>query len=276
MTDPRKISGLGEVAAFYDGFILDLWGVVHNGIRPLPGAIPALQELKRAKRRVWLLSNAPVRARDIAKHLSGMGIGQDLYDGLHTSGEEAHLALRDTYLEKWGRRCLLLGACHEQGVFEGLGMTFTDDPAAADFVMNGGRYNTLPEARAEDYRETLEACAARNLPMICSNPDRKVHAGDTLIICAGAMAEMYEEMGQKVLWLGKPYRAVYSRVLKDMGVEKALGVGDGMQTDIAGAAGAGLDSALVASGIHRDEAGQEDFFRRHPCRPTYVMRDMGW
>lgn len=283
---PRGLSGLGEVAGLYDGFILDLWGVVHDGLNPYADTIATLQELKRAGRIVWMLSNAPRRAHIIAEKLSSMGIGSDLYDGLLTSGEATWMALKERYLEQWGRKCFHLGPPEKDAsLYENLDIDIVKEPAQADFVLNSGVHDF--DDTAEQYIPVLTACADAGLPMLCANPDRIVHVGDKLVICPGTFADMYTEMDGQVVYYGKPYASVYNLVLAQMGVKKVMAVGDAMVTDIAGATGAGLDSALVTSGIHRDAftstadaqnypVAAQGFFHEYPYRPTYLMSALRW
>ncbi len=276
---PKRIRGLGDIAGFYDGFILDLWGVVHDGVKPFETTIETLEELKRAKRIVWLLSNAPRRSWVVRDKLTEMGIGQDLYDGVLTSGEATWMALKQKYLKQWGTRCYHLGPRDKDAtLYEALIIDIVDTPAEADFVLNSGveDFNDT----AEKYQPVLQACFERGLPMICANPDRIVHVEDKLVICPGTFADTYEQMGGQVIYFGKPHRAVYSICLENMGVQRVLAVGDGMQTDIAGATGAGLDSVLVTSGIHRhevaDESRLQELLRRYPYRPSYLLQRFEW
>lgn len=283
---PKFIAGLEEVVAQYAGVILDLWGVVHDGLEPFPETIATLRELKRGKRRVFLLSNAPRRARVIEGILDGMGIPHTLYDGLVTSGEATFAALRDRYLQQWGRRCYHLGdIARDASLYEGLDIQVVPSPAQADFILATGVEH--PEDTAEKYHPVLEEGAARGLPLLCANPDRIVHVGEQLVLCPGTFADIYTALGGAVTYFGKPYRSVYSLCLESMGKGEVLAVGDGMQTDIAGATGAGLDSVLITSGIHREafseakKNGQngsriDSFLKEFPYRPTYLMTALRW
>lgn len=276
---PRSIRGLSEIGAGYDGLILDLWGVIHDGVAPLPAAIPALLALKKTGKKVWLLSNAPRRAYTVAAKMEEMGIAPGLYDGLLTSGEASWQALGDGLLERWGRRCLHIGRAADSSLYESLEIDLTRDPAAADFVLASGVEDFADPL--EKYLPLLRACLARGLPMLCANPDRVVHIEDKLVICAGTLAHFYEGQGGQVVSFGKPYRDVYRRCLQEMGPRRrVLAVGDSMLTDIAGATGAGLDSALVTSGIHREEFAPgsrvEEFLRQYPYRPTYILPQFAW
>lgn len=282
---PQKIAGLGEIAGFYEGYILDLWGVVHDGIAPFPDTIPTLQEMKRSKRTIWLLSNAPRRAAEVADFLTTLGVTPEMYDGIMTSGEATYHALADRYLAQWGKRCLHIGPDRDRSLCNGLDVELVEDPAAADFLLCTGVRDAADTA--EPYRELLAAAAAADLPFLCANPDRIVHVGDDLVLCPGTFADIYIEMEGPVTWLGKPYRQVYSHCLAAMPGKKVLAVGDGMPTDIAGATGAGIDSLLITGGIHRSELPIHDFsapaqnriyefFSGFPYRPRYVAEKLNW
>ncbi len=280
---PKHISGLSEVAGLYDGLILDLWGVVHDGVAPFPDTLPTLAALQKTKKKVWLLSNAPRRAAIVAARLEEMGIMPDMYGGLLTSGEASWQALRDGLLEQWGNRCLHIGALlRDSSLYEGLDVEIVSDPARADFILNSGVEDFSDTA--DKYIPLLKNCFLHNLPMLCANPDKIVHVKEQLVVCAGTLAEAYAAMGGEVVYFGKPYRNVYSRCLRDMETANVLAVGDAMQTDIAGATGAGVDSVLVTSGIHRDafspaqtEATQhKDFFAGYLFRPQYTIDKLFW
>lgn len=281
---PKTIDGLGEIAGFYEGYILDLWGVVHDGVNAFPHTVPTLREMKRSKRHVWMLSNAPRRAYTVAQKLAEMGVSDDLYAGIMTSGEATWQALRDRYLEQWGGRCFHIGGARDHSLFEDLPVTLVERPEEADFVLCSGVEDFSHSA--DQYRDRLAACADRQLPMICANPDRIVHVADKLVVCAGRLADIYIEMEGQVTWFGKPYRQVYSHCLSAMNGMRVLAVGDGMPTDIAGATGAGIDSVLVTTGIHREnfeEAGTKapenrlaEFFSGYPYRPTYLAQGLIW
>lgn len=283
---PRALRGLSEVAHLYDGFILDLWGVVHDGVKPFPWTVETLTQLKQAQRIIWMLSNAPRRAHLVAARLTAMGVGPELYDGIMTSGEAAWMALKDRHLAQWGRKCFHLGPSDKDGsVYEGLDVALVDEPQDADFLLATGVFDFAD--KAEQYIDVLKACIKAKLPMVCANPDRIVHVEHQLVVCAGTFADMYREMGGEVVYFGKPHSTVYNLCLGGMGVKKVMAVGDGMQTDIEGAALAGIDSALVTSGIHRDAfpgttgRGRDyrkaaEFLQDYPCRPTYLLSDLLW
>jgi len=255
----RLISGIRALAPRYDGLILDLWGVVHDGVAPLPGALDCLRGLIEAGKRIVLLSNAPRRSRDVVERINRIGVPGDLYHEVMSSGEEAWRYLKrrnDPFYATLGRRCLHIGSERDTGIREGLGLEFVETPEEAEFILNTGPAGW--NDRIEDYAPLLGRALARDSPMVCANPDLVVMHGGHLALCAGALAQWYEQRGGRVRWHGKPFRSVYDTCLDLLGIDdrnRILAVGDSLRTDIAGAAGAGIDSVLIVGGIHADEFG---------------------
>ncbi|HJU15616.1 MAG TPA: TIGR01459 family HAD-type hydrolase [Stellaceae bacterium] len=272
--DIRLIDRLSELAPRYDGFILDLWGVIHDGAAAFPGAVKCLAALRDSGKRVVLLSNAPRRADDVAARIARIGV-PPLYDHVMSSGEEAwlHLSRRDDpFYARLGRRCLQIGSERDTGMREGLPLEFVDDVAEAELILNTGPAGW--DDRIEDYDPVLRAARARDLPMICANPDLHVLHQGRLALCAGALAERYEEMGGYVRWHGKPHPSVYDTCLGLLGIaERAriLAVGDSLRTDIAGAGAAGLDSLLIAGGVHAEEFGAAPGGTLDPARAAAAL-----
>lgn len=255
----RHIAGVKALAPRYDGFILDLWGVIHDGVAPMPGAIDCLRALVNGGKRIALLSNAPRRADDVVRRITRIGVPEDAYHHVMSSGEEAWQALsrrEDRFYATLGRRCLHVCSDRDLEIRDGLGLEFVADPEAADFILNTGPAEW--EDTIEDYVPVLRRGLARDLPMICANPDLVVMHGEKLALCAGALAQWYEQQGGRVRWHGKPHPSVYDTCLGLLGIaerSRILAVGDSLRTDIAGAAGAGLDSLFVVGGIHAAEFG---------------------
>jgi HAD superfamily hydrolase (TIGR01459 family) len=253
------IAGLSELAPRYDGFILDLWGVIHDGVAPIPGAIDCLRSLIDSGKRIALLSNAPRRADDVVRRITAVGVPSGLYHEVMSSGEEAWLCLKrrdDPFYAALGRRCLHIGSERDLEIREGLDLEYADAPEKAQFILNTGPAGW--DDRIEDYEPLLRKAIDRDLPMVCANPDLVVMRGRTLHLCAGALAKWYEEGGGRVRWHGKPFRSVYDSCLRLLDIadrSRILAVGDSLRTDIAGAAGAGIDSLLIAGGIHAEEFG---------------------
>lgn len=255
----QQLPGIASVIDRYDGFILDLWGVLHDGERAYPGVPDCLDRMNAAGKTICLLSNAPRRTGGVIAKLAGMGLGRDLYHHVMTSGEATYDALRlrdDPWHAALGRRLYHIGPERDTDVFEGLGYSVAATPDEADFVMNTGI--VVFGETLEDYQPQLDACRRNNLPMICANPDLIVMVGPMMVICAGTLAARYEEMGGDVRQHGKPHAPVYDRCLALMGLtdkSRILAVGDSFRTDVAGANAAGIDVALVTAGIHQEELG---------------------
>ncbi len=252
----RHLRHLASLAGDYDGFIVDLWGVIHDGADPYDGAVACLAALRGAGKRVVLLSNAPRRTAAVRETLRRIGIPDDSYDGILTSGEATRLALiepPDAWFRALGRRVWHLGPAKDAGLFEGVDLQRVADPDQADFVLNTGPDETLGESDPSPYWPALRRCAARGLPMLCANPDLEVVRGGVRILCAGWLARAYrDEMGGDVRQIGKPDPAIYQPVQAMLGVprQRILAVGDSLATDIAGARAAGIDSLWVLGGIH--------------------------
>lgn len=285
-------TGFAPLAAHYDSFIVDLWGTLHNGIEPLPGALDCLERLKAAGKSIALLSNAPFRTRVVIELIESIGVPRELYDCVLSSGEVAWRAVADR-TDPWhaalGRRALFIGNDRHRSMLDNPHVEEVAGMGDADFVMCTGPRR--PADTIDDYLSDLAAAAGRNLPMICANPDREVIRGEAREICAGAIADRYEtEFEGNVAWHGKPFTPVFDEVLRrleDPPRERVLMVGDGVHTDIAGAAAAGLDAVLICGGIHAaalgltpgdmPDAGMlEGFLSENGQSPRYAAARLRW
>jgi HAD superfamily hydrolase (TIGR01459 family) len=251
----EHLDHFGPLAARYDGFILDLWGVIHDGVTAFPHAVDCLHRLRAAGKRTLLLTNAPRPSAPLRQAMRGMGIADDLYTGMLTSGEAVRDALSDPPDRWWatlGQRVFHLGPERDRGVFEGLAYTQVATPAEADFVLNTGPDDLRDPTDLDAFEAELRDCLRHRLPMVCANPDLEVIRGGRLILCAGALALHYQALGGDMRMLGKPDAAIYDLVLQRLGVPvgRVLAVGDALRTDIAGAAGVAIDACWVLDGIH--------------------------
>ena len=255
----RLLQGLGEITEGYDGFILDLWGVLHDGTAPFPGVVDALGRLKAAGKRLAVLSNAPRRAALVEARMNEIGLKRGLYDHVHSSGEETwqHLLRRDDpFYAALGQRCYHLGPARDDNMLEGIGLERVADIDDAAFILNTGPSDW--DETVAQHEPLLRAARARDLPMVCANPDLVVVHQGRRAICAGAVAQRYEALGGRVRWHGKPFRPVYETCFAALGISdrrRIIAVGDSLRTDIAGANAAGIDSVLVTGGIHAEEFG---------------------
>ena len=252
------LAGVAPLAERYDGFILDVWGVLHDGVRAYPGAIDTMNRLAERGKRVVALSNAPRPSAQVEEKLDELGFARASYQGVMTSGEDVwrHLKRRDDpWYAKLGPRCFFLGPMKDEAMLAGIGGVRARDVDSADYVINTGVAfgesvdTVLPE---------LEAAARRKRPMICSNPDLVVVYNGKTEICAGALAQRYEALGGEVRYHGKPFPGIYDECLSMLGLAdrtRIVAIGDGLHTDIAGARAAKLAAILVTGGINAEKLG---------------------
>jgi HAD superfamily hydrolase (TIGR01459 family) len=290
-TPPPVISGLSVVADRYNGFILDLWGCLHDGVQPYPGVIDALKRLRAAGKRLLAVSNGPRRAFSVAQTTTQLGIDPSLLDGILSAGEVAWQAIvdrSDPWHARLGRRALHIGADRDRGMFEGNGIERVNDVTTADFILLTGPMDDVWEL--EQHEELLRAALDRSLPMICANPDLDVIKGDQRLICAGTIAARYAELGGDMVQHGKPELAIYARALRDLGVadpRRVLAVGDSFHTDVSGACRAGIDVAFIPGGIHADELGYKPgqtpdvsavaaLMTQYRLTPTWILPELKW
>ncbi len=291
MTSPRFVDGIGQFADRYEGFLLDQWGVIHDGRKALPEAVAALTELKRRNKRLVVLSNSGRRAALNRRRLVEMGLDVAMFDAVVTSGEAAWNLLRHRTQPGYrdlGRRCVLFTIGGDRGVLEDLGIEAVERAEDADFLFNTGL--EIPPRTLDDYRTVLESAVKRRLPMVCSNPDRVAPSQGKLITAPGTVAAMYEQMGGTVLYVGKPHAPIYGACLDALeGLEPSeiVAVGDSVEHDIRGANGVGIDSCFVTGGIHKaafppDASGAErearlaDLSQRFGARPQWVVPRLAW
>lgn len=273
----KSIKGLGEIADGYDLFLIDQWGVIHNGETPYPGAIEALVKLRALGRPIVILSNSARRTHVGIEKMDSMGIDRGLYDHLVTSGEQTWQALRhrsDPFHAGLGRRCLLFSWGADRGLTGGgIDLDIVEDVAEADFILMAGT-NREPL----DYWEPiLQAALAREIPMICANPDLvSVTPEGDLAICPGQVARRYEAIGGTVHWHGKPDRAIYQACFALYPTARRIvGIGDSLHHDIAGAAAVGIDSLFIAAGVHAQALGIDWGETPDPARLDALYAEIG-
>lgn len=261
------IAGLSTLAEAYDGIICDVWGVLHNGISPYPAAAEALARFRALGKAVVLLTNAPRPAKAVEELLDRQyAIGPESYDEIVTSGSVA----RKVFENEPRRRLFHLGPSHNLGLFEGLDVEVVGEEDA-EYVALTGLFDDEAET-PESYRPMFSRFVERGLKMYCANPDVVVERGDRLVYCAGALAQLYIELGGDTTIIGKPYKPIYDAALaaidraKGRPVDKrrVLAIGDGLPTDIKGAWGQGIDVLMVTAGIHGADFG--DLLSPDPVR----------
>lgn len=281
---------MAALAPMYDGFILDQWGVLHDGTRPYPGAADCLKRLREAGKRIVVLSNSGRREADNLQLMAAMGFDVGLIDRLISGGEQARRALQtrsDPFHRALGQRCYAFTRGGDLTLLEGMGTVFVDRVEDADFFAVLG--TDAPRRLVGDYQPELCAGIARGLPMVCANPDliRLLPGGTTE--AQGALARRYEEMGGKVFYHGKPYPAIYSACLEGLQCRKenVVAIGDSVEHDILGADRFGIKSALIPGGVHaaalRIRWGElpttkmwRAFAASAAARPDYLLAAFNW
>jgi HAD superfamily hydrolase (TIGR01459 family) len=286
------LSGLSQIIDRYDGLILDLWGCVHDGVRPFPHVADALHRLGAAGKRRLILSNAPRRAGAVIVSMTRLGVAEDGYDAVLSSGEACWQALAhrdDEWHRRLGTRCLHIGPERDLGMMDGNGVERVTRVDDATFILaTGPQQDDLDLAAHEDL---LAACRRRDLPMLCANPDLIVMRGPQLLICAGTLAERYVELGGDARHHGKPYPEIYERALELLGIadkRRVLAIGDSLRTDVTGARAAGIDVAFIPGGIHAEALGVKKMgdapdmgamahlAREFGVHPTWVLPELKW
>jgi HAD superfamily hydrolase (TIGR01459 family) len=291
MVDPTFCAGVAELAARYDHFMVDQWGVLHDGHAPYPDAIDCLRQLQAAGKRVVLLSNSGKRTRINRARLNEIGFEDRLFDAVVTSGEATWRALADRtdpFFRDLGRRCILWSRYGDRSLVEQLDLELVERTADADFLLLGGIEDA---ARLDDFLEALESAAGRDLPMVCANPDIvAVQANGAFGTAPGAIARHYEGLGGRVFYVGKPHRPIYELCLEALGNPPradVVAIGDSVQHDIAGAAGMMLDTGLVMAGIHgpgfdlvggldANQSALEQLETEFGVRPRWILPRFRW
>ena len=267
------MSFLDALPERYRLILCDIWGVIHDGRRVYPGAAERLLQWRSEGRCVVLVTNAPRPADAVERYLAKVGLPGGTWDSIASSGEAGIDAL-----SALGRPVGFLGTAGDREDLQRRGITIAAGSEVADVVCTG-----FEEGRWEvrDYRAELEQLAARGVRLHCLNPDRVVVYGSRTIPCAGALADAYEAIGGHVIWYGKPYGAIYGYALAHGGnprPEEVLAIGDGLQTDMLGAAWMGFDAVFVTGGIHAGEPFPDDFAASHGLgdwRPVAVVDSLG-
>ena len=284
---PQIVATLRELGAEFDVVLCDVWGVLHNGVRSYAEAADALRRLRTGGTTVVLISNAPRPHHVVETQLRELGVPREAYDEFVTSGD----LTREVVASRPGVPLQHIGPARDFRLFDGL-----DAPrlgaAEAQYILCTG---PMPEnvRSAEHFRDGFVAAVGRGLEFVCANPDLVVERGDELLLCAGSLASLYEGLGGKVLWAGKPHRPIYELALSKaarrrgatIDARRVLAIGDAPRTDIAGARAIGAASLLVAKGIHARElmpqgvveaAAVERMFAEAASVPDAVIDQLRW
>ncbi len=292
MTNMTFCHGLYELMDSYDGFIMDQWGVLHNGLQPYEGVIDTLNHLKQRKKQIVILSNSAKRADDNIERLKRLGIKPGQYLAVVSAGEVAWQGLKeqkDAPFKGLGKKCYLISRPDDKSLLKGIDVELVTDIEQAQFIL----ITSFDPAsmKQEDLDPVFKRAAAKRLPMICANPDLVTVFGHERAIGPGAIANRYHELGGAVHYIGKPHKMIFRYCLGLFdGVipSRILVIGDSIQHDIAGGVGADLDTAFITSGIHAAafKAGMAVEQKRKVMeqltqgyggiRPTWVLDGLTW
>lgn len=276
----RRITDLDQLTGSADILLCDVWGVIHNGVNPFQLSVEALKAARQRGQTVVLITNSPRPAAGVIRQFDTIGVDPDSWDDIVTSGDVTRQLVKEG-----PKRIYFLGPERDSALVEGLDVELVE-PDAAQAVLCTGLFDDETE-QAEDYRSMLESFRARDLPFICANPDRMVERGDRLVPCAGALADLYVDLGGETRIAGKPHAPIYreamarARAIRGSADQaRALAIGDGVHTDIRGALDNGFEAVFIARGIHAnhylngratDEARLQAFLDAEGVAPAYWM-----
>ncbi len=247
--------GLYELMDAYDGFIIDQWGVLHNGIEANSKAIETLKQLRKAKKQVVILSNSAKRSEDNKERLKDMGFSGTYYIDVVTSGEVTWQGLSKQEEEPFkniGHKCYMMSKRDDYSLLKGLDIEQVENIEEADFILMTG---IVPEAKDLNYfDEIFKKAIAKRIPAICANPDIVAQQGAEIVYVPGAFAKRYHQLGGSVHYIGKPHKTIFrycTKLFENVIPSRILVIGDSIKHDVAGAAAVDLDCMFITSGIHR-------------------------
>jgi HAD superfamily hydrolase (TIGR01459 family) len=284
MTSFRFVERLSDLVDGVEVILSDIWGVVHNGLESFPEACEALHTFRQRGGTVILITNAPRPADSVQRQLRKLGVADEIYDAIVSSGD----LTRNFVADHPGKKIFWIGPERDSSIHRGLDAVMAP-LEQADYIICTGLFDDETES-AEDYRAMMLQAREHKLPLICANPDIVVERGDRLIYCAGAIAELYRELGGEAIFYGKPHRPIYERAMalaaerrgQPTSLDRVLAIGDSVRTDLTGALGFGIDCLFLTRGIHSEEfegidqldpASVKELFG-HP--PRALMRELRW
>ncbi len=284
MTSLRFVERLSDLVDGVEVILSDIWGVVHNGLESFPEACEALHTYRQRGGTVILITNAPRPADSVQRQLRKFGVADETYDAIVSSGD----LTRNFVADHPGKKMFWIGPDRDSSIHRGLDAVMAP-LEQADYIICTGLFDDETES-AEDYRAMMLQAREHKLPLICANPDIVVERGDRLIYCAGAIAELYRELGGEAIFYGKPHRPIYERAMalaaerrgRPTPLDRVLAIGDSVRTDLTGALGFGIDCLFLTRGIHSEEfegidqldpASVKELFG-HP--PRALMRELRW
>jgi len=267
----KKLNHLAEVYKDYDTYVIDLWGVIHNGVRLNAKAVEVVEKLIQNKKKVVFLSNAPRPSKEVKKFLQELNMKDQYLKNIMTSGEAAMLALEK---ESYGKFFYHLGPERDSAVFFKIKKNKTS-LEKCNFILCTGLIKNH-ERNLDYYKNLLKEYTSKKL--ICTNPDLTVHRGETEEYCAGSIAKIFESLGGKTIYFGKPYKEIYKMCFNAQ--ERVVAIGDNLNTDIKGANDMKIDSIFISNGVHRSEFMEEnelqDLSNKYKVKFNYYQSELVW
>ena len=262
---------MSDIYENYDTFVIDLWGVIHNGVMLNPKAIDAIEQLKKNSKKIVFLSNAPRPSSKVVNFLIKMSMDKKYLSNVMTSGEAAMYAINKN---QFGKTFFHLGPPRDTSVFEKVKNNKVD-LENCDFILCTGLFDGR-ENDLKYYKTLLENHISKKL--ICTNPDLTVHRGSVEELCAGSVAKVFEDLGGEVVYFGKPHKEIYNMCFESN--EKVLAIGDNLRTDIKGANNLKIDCIFISEGVHRDEykdsSELEKLLKKYKVKANFFQREFKW
>ena len=267
----KKLEHLSKIYSCYDTFIIDLWGVMHNGISLNKKAIEAVENLTQKSKKIVFLSNAPRPSLNVKEFLMNMKMNEKYLKNIVTSGEAAMSAINQN---RFGQFFYHLGPVRDEPIFKQVKKNQTSIEKC-EFILCTGLFDEHEED-LNYYKNFLKNHLSKKL--VCTNPDLTVHRGNKEEYCAGLIAQIFESMGGEVIYFGKPHKEIYKMCFKNK--ERVLAIGDNLRTDIKGANNLKIDSIFILDGVHRQEYKNENeleiLFKKYKVRPEYFQTKLNW
>jgi len=278
----KRVVGLREIADQFDLFLVDQYGVLHDGVGAYPGAIDGLARIKSRGRKAVVLTNSGKDAAANLARLSALGFAESGFDAVVSSGDVALQCIKKGLLGPrfaQGANVCVIGRRGDTYAFSSDGFRLVDRPQDAAFLVFAG--SDAPRTSLDSYRSMLTAAAQAHVPAICINPDITMIRDGELVPAPGAIAKVYEDLGGKVEYVGKPYNAIFDHAVATAAVgprARVVMIGDSPEHDVAGAKAMGLSTLLVQTGIHRHLPEQQLLGFCEECggTPDFLMAAFEW
>ena len=294
MATTKFCQGISDISDTYMGFIIDQWGVLHDGQKLYEGVIECLEELKGRKKKIIILSNSGSPSKKNQSKLEKMGLSKELYDHIVTSGEMIRSGLSEqngNFFKGYGKKCFVFGHSEAKDLFEGTDIEIVKNISDASFILIAGIDKNI--STQDDYIPILKEAVRKGLKAICTNPDSHALLGASYLMGPGLISRAYEDIGGVVQYIGKPHAPIFKHCIEllqkeDIYPAQTVMIGDTMAHDIMGAHYVNIDTCLVKTGMHAgvfkncetpaDVDRTLDILITHynHVRPRYLVDNMMW